>query len=149
MRLAQSLLASLAVLLIALPATAQSLTIHRAERVATYPHDAEAFTQGLFIHNGELFESTGRVGTSSLRRVDLETGRVEQERAIEPPYFGEGSVQVGDRIFMLSWVSETGFIFDADSFEPLGTFSYDGEGWGLTYDGERLILSDGSARLRL
>jgi glutaminyl-peptide cyclotransferase len=149
MRLAQSLLACLAATLIALPAAAQSLTIQRAERVATFPHDAEAFTQGLFIHNGELFESTGRVGTSSLRRVDLETGRVEQERAIEPPYFGEGSVQVGDRILMLSWVSETGFIFDADSFEPLGTFSYDGEGWGLTYDGERLILSDGSARLRL
>jgi len=119
-----------------------------AEVIATYPHDSAAFTQGLFIHDGELFESTGQVGASGLRRVELETGRVVQQAAIEPPYFGEGSVQLGDRIYMLSWLSRTGFVFDAESFERIGTFSYEGEGWGLTHDGTHLIVSDGSARLR-
>ncbi|MEA1941641.1 MAG: glutaminyl-peptide cyclotransferase [Pseudomonadota bacterium] len=119
-----------------------------AEVVATYPHDTGAFTQGLFIHDGELFESTGQVGTSGLRRVELETGNVLQQAAIEPPYFGEGSVRLGDRIYMLSWLSQTGFVFDAESFERIGTFSYAGEGWGLTHDGTHLIVSDGTARLR-
>lgn len=120
-----------------------------AEVVATHPHDSGAFTQGLFIHDGELFESTGQVGASGLRRVELETGQVLQQAAIEPPYFGEGSVQLGDRIYMLSWLSRTGFVFDADSFERIGTFSYEGEGWGLTHDGTHLVISDGTARLRL
>lgn len=119
-----------------------------AEIVATHPHDSGAFTQGLFIHDGELFESTGQVGASGLRRVELETGTVVQQAPVEPPYFGEGSVQLGDRIYMLSWLSQTGFVFDAESFERVGTFSYAGEGWGLTHDGSHLIVSDGTARLR-
>lgn len=118
------------------------------EIVATYPHDAAAFTQGLFIHDGTLFESTGQVGESNLRRVDLETGGVLQQVNINPPIFGEGSTRIGDEIFMLSWVSEAGFVFDASTFELLDQFTYPGEGWGLTTDGTHLILSDGSPQLR-
>ncbi|WP_300541134.1 glutaminyl-peptide cyclotransferase [Maricaulis sp.] len=146
---ARTLLTALASFTLLLPAAAaQSPSVERAAIVATYPHDPDAFTQGLFIHGGLLYESTGQIGRSSLRRVELDTGDVQQQADIEPPYFGEGSVRFGDRIFMLSWVSETGFIFDADTFERIGTFSYPGEGWGLTHDGSRLVLSDGSARLR-
>ena len=122
--------------------------IQRPEIVATYPHDAMAFTQGLFIHDGQLFESTGQVGESSLRRVDLITGGVLQQVNINPPIFGEGSTRIGDEIFMLSWVSGAGFVFDAATFELIRQFSYPGEGWGLTSDGSRLILSDGSPQLR-
>jgi glutamine cyclotransferase len=121
----------------------------RAEIIAEYPHDTDAYTQGLFIHDGQLYESTGRVGTSSLRRVDLESGTVEQQVNIAPPIFGEGSVRLGDEIYMLSWVSEVGFIFDATSFEQIDSFTYPGEGWGLTTDGTELFMSDGSATLRV
>ena len=119
-----------------------------AVAVASFPHDPDAFTQGLFIHDNTLYESTGRVGASSLRRVDLETGAVEQATDIEPPYFGEGSVRLGDRIFMLTWQAQTGFVYDAGTLERTGTFAYSGEGWGLTHDGQALILSDGSSTLR-
>ena len=121
----------------------------RPEIVATYPHDSTAFTQGLFIHDGEMFESTGQVGESNLRRVELQTGRVLQQVNINPPIFGEGSTRIGDEIFMVSWVSGAGMVFDASSFELLDQFSYPGEGWGLTTDGSQLILSDGSPQLRL
>jgi len=119
-----------------------------ARVVASYPHDSDAFTQGLFLHDGQLYESTGQVGASGLRRVDLETGLVEQATPVNPPYFGEGSTQIGDRIYMLTWRRETGFIFDAETLEPTGRFNYHGEGWGLTQDGSSLILSDGTAELR-
>ena len=122
--------------------------MQQAEIIATYPHDATAFTQGLFMHEGALFESTGQVGQSSLRRVDLETGQVVQQVNINPPVFGEGSARIGDTIYMLSWVSQAGLVFDAESFELVDQFSYSGEGWGLTTDGTRLILSDGSPQLR-
>ncbi|SDM76784.1 glutaminyl-peptide cyclotransferase [Maricaulis salignorans] len=127
------------------PARAQ---VQQAELVATYPHDEAAFTQGLFMHDGALFESTGQVGQSSLRRVELETGNVLQQVNINPPVFGEGSARIGDAIYMLSWLSQTGMVFDAASFELIDQFSYPGEGWGLTTDGTRLILSDGSPQLR-
>lgn len=119
-----------------------------AVAVTSFPHDPDAFTQGLFIHDNTLYESTGRVGASSLRRVELETGNIEQQTDIEPPYFGEGSVRLGDRIFMLTWQAQTGFVYDAGTLERIGTFSYSGEGWGLTHDGQTLILSDGSSTLR-
>ncbi|WP_171036183.1 glutaminyl-peptide cyclotransferase [Maricaulis alexandrii] len=130
------------------PAQAQMPARQTAQIVAEHPHDANAFTQGLFIEDGRLFESTGRVGSSGLRRIDLDSGEVEQSVAIDPPYFGEGSTQIGDRIYMLTWRRETGFIFDAGTLEPTGRFNYDGEGWGLTQDGSSLILSDGTAELR-
>lgn len=116
--------------------------------VAEYPHDRAAYTQGLFIHEGQLYESTGRVGQSSLRLVDLETGEVLRSVDVPPPYFGEGSTQIGDEIFMLSWTSQQGWIFDAESFERVDSFTYPGEGWGLTTDGTSLIMSDGTDTLR-
>ncbi|WP_417492811.1 glutaminyl-peptide cyclotransferase [Maricaulis sp.] len=119
------------------------------EIVATYPHDSAAFTQGLFIHDGAMFESTGQVGESSLRRVELQTGHVLQQVNINPPIFGEGSTRIGDEIFMVSWVSGAGMVFDAGTFELVDQFAYPGEGWGLTTDGRQLILSDGSPQLRL
>ena len=141
--------AGLAWLALPLAACGQDLPVTwRADAVATYPHDRDAFTQGLFIHEGALYESTGRVGQSSLRRVALDSGQVERLTSIGAPYFGEGATRLGDRIYMVTWVMEQGFIFDAESFEEIGRFTYEGEGWGLTHDGDHLILSDGSATLR-
>lgn len=117
------------------------------EIVGTYPHDDRAFTQGLFWHNGHLYEGTGQRGESELRKVDIETGLVVQRLPLDSRIFGEGIALLGGRIFQLSWLAKRGFIYDADSFEPLGEFHYDTEGWGLTTDGEHLIMSDGSENL--
>jgi glutaminyl-peptide cyclotransferase len=116
--------------------------------VAAYPHDHTAFTQGLLIHDGVLYEGTGLYGRSSLRRVMLETGRVEELRELNAIYFGEGIAMLGGRLYQLTWRSRSGFIYDPGTFDVLGTFHYDGEGWGLTSDGRYLILSDGTATLR-
>ena len=119
-----------------------------AEIVATYPHDPAAFTQGLLIHDGQLYESTGQYGHSSVRRVELQSGRVEQSVPLSFSHFGEGMTILGDRVYQLTWKSQTALVYDVDTFELLETRSYAGEGWGLTDDGEMLILSDGSATLR-
>lgn len=116
--------------------------------VRSHPHDPAAFTQGLHLVDGELFEGTGLHGESTLRRVDLRSGRVLQRIAIEPQYFGEGIAVVGDRIVQLTWRSGVGFVYDRSTFERQRTFTYSGEGWGLTYDGRRLIMSDGTDTLR-
>jgi glutamine cyclotransferase len=116
--------------------------------VARYPHDSNAFTQGLIFHDGALYESTGRYGESSVRRVDLATGRVDRLQPVASDYFGEGLTLFEDRLYQLTWKSGTGFVYRLEDFRPVGTFSYAGEGWGLTQDGERLILSDGTATLR-
>ena len=116
--------------------------------VNVYPHDANAFTQGLTWDRGELFESTGLQGRSSLRRVDLATGAVLQRVDFPSEYFGEGIAVLGDRIFMLTWQNRKGFVFDRNTFACLQEFSYTSEGWGLTTDGTRLIMSDGTALLR-
>jgi glutaminyl-peptide cyclotransferase len=116
--------------------------------VNTYPHDPEAFTQGLFYRDGHLFESTGLNGRSSLRKVRLETGEVVQRRDVAREYFAEGLVDWGSRLIQLTWQSNLGFVYAFDTFEPLRTFSYQGEGWGLTRDDRRLIMSDGSSTLR-
>lgn len=118
------------------------------ELVDTYPHDPDAFTQGLLYRDGFLYESTGLNGRSSLRKVELETGRVVQRRDMEAQYFAEGLVDWGNRLIQLTWQSNVGFVYALDSFEPQGTFSYTGEGWGITRDATRLIMSDGSASLR-
>lgn len=115
--------------------------------VNEYHHDRGAFTQGLVYADGVLFEGTGRYGESTLRRVDLATGEVLQSRALAPEYFGEGIALLGDRIYQLTWKTQTAFVYDRETFDPLGTFSYPTEGWGLTTDGERLIMSDGTSRL--
>ncbi|HJZ95970.1 MAG TPA: glutaminyl-peptide cyclotransferase [Candidatus Solibacter sp.] len=116
--------------------------------VNTYPHDKSAFTQGLLYLDGVLYEGTGREGQSSIRKVKLETGEVLQKRDLPAPYFGEGIAVFQNRLLELTWQAEKGFIYDLATFEPKGEFSYNGEGWGLTSDSLRLIMSDGSDRLR-
>lgn len=114
---------------------------------ADHPHDPNAFTQGLVLADGTLFEGTGLYGSSSLRRVDLETGTVLQQVDLAPDLFGEGITTYGDRILQLTWQARTGFVYDRGSFAVEREFSYDTEGWGITHDGTRLIMSDGTARL--
>lgn len=118
--------------------------------VNVYPHDRTAYTQGLFYHDGYLYEGTGQWGynLSDLRRVELETGNIEQEHELEKEYFGEGITLLDTLIVQLTWINETAFVYDRESFEPVDTFRYSTEGWGITYDGEYLIMSDGSHRLR-
>jgi glutaminyl-peptide cyclotransferase len=125
----------------------RSVTYYSYEIVNRFPHDPEAFTQGLVYEDGWLYESTGLYGRSSLRRVDLETGQVVQIHHLDDVYFGEGLTIWEDRIIQLTWREQTGFIYDLESFDLLETFSYETEGWGLTHDGQRLIVSDGSAYL--
>lgn len=115
--------------------------------VAEYPHDPDAYTQGLVMVDGVLYEGTGLEGRSSLRRVDLKTGEVLQSQALDDEHFGEGVAVYGDRIYQLTWQTGTCFVYDRETFELEETFSYETEGWGLTTDGERLIMSDGSSTL--
>lgn len=116
--------------------------------VRTYPHDPAAFTQGLVYLNGVLYEGTGLEGRSSIRKVELETGKVLQQRALPAPFFGEGVTAWRGRLLQLTWQSQVGFVYDLATFRPMSRFAYRGEGWGLTHDGRRLIMSDGTARLR-
>jgi glutamine cyclotransferase len=117
------------------------------EVVKVYPHDQNAFTQGLVIEQGVLYEGTGLYGSSTLRRVDLETGNVLQSYALPPEFFGEGITIFDDRIIQLTWQNQIGFVYDKHSFELLQEFSYSTEGWGITTDGTQLIMSDGTANL--
>ncbi|MDF1502306.1 glutaminyl-peptide cyclotransferase [Roseisolibacter sp. H3M3-2] len=117
--------------------------------VQRYPHDTSAFTQGLFFVDGQMYETTGMEGTSELRKVDYRTGLVQQRRGIPAPYFGEGSVALGGRLYQLTWKSQRAFVYDLATFQPRDTLSYRGEGWGLTTDGTALYMSDGSDSLRV
>jgi glutamine cyclotransferase len=112
--------------------------------VNTFPHDPQAFTQGLEFHDGYLYEGTGLKGKSSLRRVELRTGRVVQIHRLPSEYFGEGITILGDKIFQLTWQNGVCFVYDRRTFRQIAQFRYDGEGWGLTNDGKHLIMSDGS-----
>jgi glutamine cyclotransferase len=116
--------------------------------VHVYPHDADAFTQGLVYLDGKLYESTGRNGRSSLRMVDLSTGRVLQRYDLPVEYFGEGLTNWGSDLVQVTWKTGTGFVYDQFSFALRRTFHYEGEGWGLTHDEKALILSDGSPTVR-
>lgn len=116
--------------------------------VRSYPHDAQAFTQGLLYRDGFLYESTGLNGKSSIRKVDLASGKVLQSQNIPPQYFGEGLTSSGDTLVSITWQTQTGFVFDLKTFELKSQFSYPGEGWGLANNGKELVLSDGSATLR-
>jgi len=116
--------------------------------VATYPHDPDAFTQGLFWLEGALYESTGLVGRSTIRRVNLQDGRVLQSVAIPPGQFGEGIVNWGRQIVSITWQSGIGYRWDRATFRQLGQWRYPGEGWGLTQNGTDIIMSDGTAQLR-
>ena len=111
--------------------------------VKTYPHDSRAYTQGLVYRDGVLFESTGLNGRSTLRRVRLETGEVLHQHQLEARYFGEGLVDWGGQLIQLTWQTNVGFVYDLKTLKPLRQFAYPGEGWGLTHDGKRLIMSDG------
>lgn len=113
----------------------------------TLPHDASAYTQGLLWWDGKLYESTGQYGSSDLRRLDPATGDVEQRVDISPAYFGEGLARVDDRLVMLTWKAQRAFVFGLERFDEQQTFRYEGEGWGLCNDGNRLVMSNGSNRL--
>lgn len=128
---------------------AQSAPVSGYQVVRTYPHDRRAFTQGLAFMDGVLYEGTGMKGESAIRKVKLETGEVLQVRKLEDHYFGEGITLVGDSIVQLTWQAEVGFVYDRKTLERQRSFSYTGEGWGITYDGSRLIMSDGSSTLRM
>jgi len=121
--------------------------VYDFEVVHTYPHDPHAFTQGLIWRDGVLFESTGR-SPSTIRKVRLEDGVVLQRRVLDPALFGEGLTELNGRLLTLTWTDGKGFIWNPADLSPMGEFAYDGEGWGLTTDGTRLILSDGAPHLR-
>ncbi len=115
--------------------------------VHTYPHDQQAFTQGLVYFDGHLYESTGRSGQSSLREEDVETGSIRRMQPVPDQYFAEGLTDWKNTLVQLTWQSHVGFVYDRATFRLLRTFNYDGEGWGLTHDSKSLILSDGTASL--
>jgi glutamine cyclotransferase len=119
----------------------------RVEVIASWPHDRAAFTQGLVYHRGALFESTGLYGRSTLREVEWQTGRVLRSVDVPREYFAEGLTLFGDRLIQLTYQEHKGFVYDLD-FRRIGEFAYEGEGWGLAHDGARLIMSDGTNRLR-
>ncbi|MFC1765359.1 glutaminyl-peptide cyclotransferase [Planctomycetota bacterium] len=123
---------------------AQGTALYTYETVHTYPHDREAFTQGLIFVDGTLYEGTGDYGKSTLRRVDLATGRVKKQVHLPNHLWGEGLTLMGDRIYQLTYKAGLGYIYDRDSLNPLGQFKYQGEGWGLTHNGQHLIRTDGS-----
>jgi len=120
---------------------------YKVQVVKEYPHDTGAYTQGLFFAGGRFYESTGQFGQSTFREVELATGKVLSKMNFQQKYFAEGSVMLGDKLFILTWLNKVAFVYDARTLEYRQTYSYPREGWGLTTDGKSLIASDGSARL--
>ena len=140
----QTILAALLGLLLLAPAAPQ----YGFRVVKTYPHDRNAFTQGLEYREGFLYEGTGLVGRSALRKVKLDTGQVLQSFDLPQPFFGEGITVLPQQILQLTWQSQTGFVYDKN-FRVLKSFSYPGEGWGMTNDGKQIYMSDGTAQIRI
>jgi glutamine cyclotransferase len=128
-------------------AFADDIPIYTYKVIKAYPHDNEAFTQGLVFENGYFYEGTGQYGSSSLRKVELETGNVVQIHRLPLQFFGEGITIYENRIIQLTWQSRLGFIYDKHSFRVLRKFRYPTEGWGITHDGKQLIMSDGTSTL--
>lgn len=126
----------------------QSIPVSTFRIVAEYPHDPKAFTQGLVFHKGMLFEGTGLEGQSSLRRVELQTGRTQFRMNLNKPYFGEGIAIHDRKIYQLTWQNHRALVYDLETMDFLKSIRYSGEGWGLTTDGKSLIISDGSATLK-
>ena len=120
---------------------------YKVKVVGEYPHDVHAYTQGLFFHDGTLYETTGQWGESSIRTVDLETGKPIVSKKLSSKYFGEGSVVLGDDLYVLTWTNKAAFVYDAKTLQYKSTIGYPREGWGLTTDGKQLIASDGTAML--
>ena len=120
---------------------------YKVKVVKEYPHDTSSYTQGLFFYKGDMYESTGQYGSSTFRKVDIATGEPLEKLDFNRKYFVEGSVVLGDNLYILTWESKVAFIYDASTLEYKSTYSYPREGWGLTTDGRQLIASDGSSRL--
>jgi len=131
------------------PAGTSSVPVYGYRILHTYPHDPNAFTQGLEYRDGFLYEGTGLYGQSSVRKVELETGKVVQEIPIDPKYFGEGITVLNRRIVELTWTTKIGFVYDQSTFQRIRSFNYPGEGWGLANDGQNIYMSDGSADIRV
>jgi glutamine cyclotransferase len=129
-------------------ASADQVPVYGYEVVNTFPHDPLAFTQGLVFQDGAFIESTGLEGHSTLRRVELQTGRVIQSIDVPKFYFAEGMTLFAGKIYQLTWKGAKGFVYDPETFQKTGEFPYTGEGWGLTHDADSLILSDGSEQIR-
>jgi len=129
-------------------AQADEVPVYTYEVVNSWPHLKSHFTQGLVYNDGKLYESTGQYGSSLLCRLDLKSGEVKKKVDVDRQYFAEGMTILGDRIFQLTWQAHKGFIYDLKEFKQVGEFAYDGEGWGLTTDGQSLIMSDGTNKLR-
>lgn len=125
----------------------QTLKDYKIKVEEELPHDVTAYTQGLFFHNGFLYESTGQYGESSFRKVDLKSGKVLQRINFDKKYFIEGSCVIDGKLFLLTWMEKICFVYDIDSFKQIGQFYVQGEGWGLTTDGKYLIMSDGSSTI--
>lgn len=121
----------------------------RLKVVRVYPHDARAFTQGLLFLDGKLYESTGLNGHSSMRRVEMASGQVEQESRLPAEFFGEGLARVGQRLIQLTWKNHKALVWDLSTLQKESEFSYEGEGWGLCFDGIHMVMSDGSDKLTL
>lgn len=132
-----------------LGASQAALPVQGVEIVRVYPHDPNAFTQGLLFRDGRLYESTGIEGRSTIREVRLTDGKVVKQAVVPPPYFGEGMTDWGDRLISLTWQHGRGFIWDRASLKKLGEWRYAGEGWGLTHNGREIVMSDGTPQLRM
>ncbi|MCY4071734.1 MAG: glutaminyl-peptide cyclotransferase [Chloroflexi bacterium] len=139
----------IAVLTISVAAQAPEVPVLVPDVIRIYPHDDNAFTQGLLWDSGFLYESTGLRGQSTLRRVEIETGRPLETVSLADDLFAEGLEHVGDTLIQLTWQAGLAVVYDFNTFEHLDTISYDGEGWGLCYDGRYLFMSDGSSYLSI
>lgn len=124
------------------------ISLYKPEIIRKFEHDINAFTQGLLIHNGFLYESTGQRGESSIRKINLFTGEIVNKKKIEAKYFGEGITVFDNKLYFLTWTSQVCLVFDPDDFEELASYTYYSQGWGLTNDDTHLIMSDGSAYIR-
>jgi glutamine cyclotransferase len=121
--------------------------VYKYKVVAAYPHDITAYTQGLLVYNGSILESTGEYGLSSLREVEIETGKVMKQHNLDSKYFCEGLALLDDKLYQLTWTTNIGFVYDVNTFAPIRNIHYNTEGWGLTSDKGKLYMSDGSNRI--
>lgn len=143
----RSVIAAVLMSIFLLSCSDAKVKMYGIEVVAEYPHDTDAYTQGLYFDEGKLYESTGLHGKSTFRKVDFESGEVIKRLDFDKKYFVEGSVRFKDNIYILTWDSRIAFVYDAKTLEYKSSWKYPREGWGLTTDGRQLIASDGSANL--
>jgi glutaminyl-peptide cyclotransferase len=126
-----------------------AIPVYDYKVVRTYPHDTGAYTEGFFYQDGYFYEGTGNIGASTIRKVDMSTGKVLQKADLPPPDYGEGIVAWKNRLMQLTWQSHHGYIYDLKTFKRIGQFDYPGEGWALTEDGHHIYMSDGTPTLRI